>query len=81
MREIKNWYVFETKGNIPSCIDKNFNKFGLPKNFVFHPRHTEATDSEFSKLLDVIIDFGESDFKLIGTYKYSSYEELTKIWR
>ncbi len=37
MREIKNWYVFETKGNIPSCIDKNFNKFGLPKNFVFHP--------------------------------------------
>lgn len=80
-KERKFWFVFEFKGRVHSGLTKDKQKFGLPDNFIFNPRATEATMFEFDLLLDLIIDYGESEFKLIGTHKYNTYEELNKTWK
>jgi len=80
-KQRKFWFVFEFKGRVNSALNKENEKFGLPKDFIFNPRQTEATMEEFDKLLNLIIDAGESEFKLIGTHKYNSFEELNKIWK
>ena len=73
-KQRKFWYVFEYTGRMNSGIVK------VP-GVIFNPRHTKATQEQFDKIIDCILDAGEAEFKLIGTHKYNSYEELNKTWR
>ncbi len=73
-KQRKFWFVFEFKGRINSGVVK-------VDGVNFNPRHTEATREQFDKILDCIIDAGESEFKLIGTHEYKTLKELNKHWK
>ena len=70
----KLWYVVEYRGSMNSGLCKELG-------IVFNPRHTEATPEEFDKILGCLFAEGNGEFKIIGTYKYNTLEELNEIWK
>ena len=54
---------------------------GSGLDIVFNPRHTRATLEQFDKILDHLYAQGNNEFKIIGTHKYNSLEELEKTWK
>ena len=47
---------------------------------VFNPRTLVCTMNDFDRILDGLYSLGNGDFKIIGTHKYESLNELNKIW-